>query len=162
MSLLDIVILTVLALGALRGLLRGLIKEAAALTALLMGGWLAFRYHEKAAVLLHDILPPVAARMIAFVLLLILVGLIAHLLGNLLTSLIKLALLGWVNRLGGIAVGCLEGALVLGMFFYAVVAVPFSFPFKETVQKHHFAHQLAKLGGATLDRAKTLRQQTTP
>lgn len=137
MSLLDIAILAVLALGALRGLLRGLIKEAAALTALLLGGWLAFRYHEKAAVLLHGMLPPVAARMVAFIL-----------------------LLGWVNRLGGMVLGCLEGALVLGMFFYAVVAVPFSFPFKETVQKHPFAHPLASFGGSTLDRAKTLRQQS--
>ncbi|ACD94738.1 CvpA family protein [Trichlorobacter lovleyi] len=160
MSLLDIAILAVLALGALRGLLRGLIKEAAALTALLLGGWLAFRYHEKAAVLLHGMLPPVAARMVAFILLLILVGLAAHLLGNLLTGLVRLALLGWVNRLGGMVLGCLEGALVLGMFFYAVVAVPFSFPFKETVQKHPFAHPLASFGGSTLDRAKTLRQQS--
>ncbi len=46
--------------------------------------------------------------------------------------------------------GCLEGALVLGMFFYAVVAVPFSFPFKETVQKHPFAHPLASFGGSLL------------
>lgn len=158
MSLLDISILTVLGLGGLRGLLRGLIKEAAALAALILGGWLAFRFHEKVAVLLHSLVPPVAARMIAFVLLLILVGLAAHLLGNLLTSLIKLALLGWVNRLGGMALGCLEGALALGMLFYAVIAVPFSFPFKETVQKHPIAHTFAQFGGAALDQAKSLRQ----
>lgn len=160
MSLLDISILTVLGLGGLRGLLRGLIKEAAALTALALGGWLAFQFHEKAAIFLYSLVPPVAARMITFVLLLILVGLAAHLLGNMLTSLIRLALLGWVNRLGGMALGCLEGALVLGMFFYAVIAVPFSFPFKETVQKHQIAHMFAQLGGAALDRAKALHQPT--
>jgi len=160
MSLLDISILTVLGLGGLRGLLRGLIKEAAALTALILGGWMAYRFHEKAAVLLHSLVPPVAARMIAFVLLLILVGLAAHLLGNLLTSLIKLALLGWVNRLGGLALGCIEGALVLGMLFYAVIAVPFSFPLKETLQKHHVAQVLAQFGGTALDQAKALRQVT--
>jgi membrane protein required for colicin V production len=160
MSLLDISILTVLALGGLRGLLRGLIKETAGLTALLLGGWLAFRYHEKAAGLLHGMLPPVASRMIAFVALLILVGLIAHLLGNLLTSLVRLALLGWVNRLGGMALGCIEGALVLGMFFYAIGTVPFSFTFKETVTKHHIAFPLAKFGGTVLNQARSLRQQT--
>jgi len=160
MSLLDISILTVLGLGGLRGLLRGLIKEAAALTALILGGWLAYRFHEKAAVLLYSLVPPVAARMIAFMLLLILVGLAAHVLGNLLTSLIKLALLGWVNRLGGLALGCVEGAMVLGMLFYAVIAVPFSFPFKDTLQKHPVAHVLAQFGGAALDQAKALRQVT--
>ena len=159
MSLLDITILTVLALGALRGLLRGLVKEVAALTALLLGGWMAFRFHEQATLLLQGMVPPAAARMIAFVVLLILVGLAAHLLGNLLTSLVKLALLGWVNRLGGMAIGSLEAALVLGMFFYAVLSTPFTFQFKDTVQKHAFALPLAQFGGIAIDRAKTFRHQ---
>lgn len=159
MSLLDITILTVLALGALRGLLRGLVKEVAALTALLLGGWMAFRFHEQAAVLLQGMVPPAAAQMIAFATLLILVGLAAHLLGNLLTSLVKLALLGWVNRLGGMVLGCLEGAVILGMVFYAVISIPFSFQFKETVQKHSYALPLAQFGGTAIDRAKTFRQQ---
>jgi membrane protein required for colicin V production len=161
MSLLDISILTILGLGSLRGLLRGLIKEVAALTAMILGGWMAFRFHEKAAVFFHGVIPPVAAKMLAFVLLLILVGLAAHLLGNILTNLVKLALLGWVNRIVGMALGCLEGALALGMFFYVVVTIPFSFPFKETVQKHQIARTLAQLGGTAIDQAKVLRQ-TTP
>jgi membrane protein required for colicin V production len=160
MNVLDISILTVLALGGLRGLLRGLIKEAAALTALLLGGWLAFRFHEKAALLLQGMVPPPVARMVAFVVLLILVGLVAHLVGNLLTSLVRLALLGWVNRVGGLVLGGVEGALVLGMLFYAVIAVPFAFPFKETVQNHHFAHALAQFGGIALDKAKALNKPT--
>lgn len=158
MSLLDIAILTVLVLGGLRGLLRGLIKELAALTAMLAGGWLAYKYHEQAAALLHGLLPPVAARMAAFVLLLVLVGLAAHLVGNLLTKLVTLALLGWVNRLGGLAVGCLEGTLVLGMFFYAVLSVPFPFGFKTMVQQHQIASELARFGGMTLDRARALQR----
>ena len=160
MSLLDLTILTVLALGAVRGLLRGLIKEAAALTALVLGGWVAFRYHEQAATALNGMVPPVAARMIAFVVMLILVGLLAHLLGNLLTSLVKLALLGWVNRLGGLALGSLEAGLLLGMFFHAVLSVPFTFQFKTLVQTHPIASPLATFGSMALDHAKTVQQQT--
>lgn len=162
MSLLDIAILTVLALGGLRGLLRGLIKEAAALTALLLGGWLAFRFHEQAALLLQSMMPPVASRMIAFVTLLILVGLAAHLLGNLLTRLVSLALLGWVNRVGGLLLGSIEGALILGMVFYAVLSVPFPFPFQESIRQHTFAGQLANLGGTALDHAKSLKFSHEP
>ncbi len=158
MSLLDIAILSILALGGLRGLLRGLIKEAAALTALVLGGWLAFRFHDQAALLLHTLVPPTAARMIAFVTLLILVGLIAHLLSNLLTQLVTLALLGWVNRIGGLLLGGLEGALVLGMVFYALLAAPLTFPFKESIRQHALATQLAQLGGTTLEHAKSLKQ----
>lgn len=159
MSLLDISILTVCALGGLRGVLRGLIKEAAALLALILGGWIAYRFHPQAAHLLAGLLPPTAARMVAFVVLLILVGLAAHLLGNLLTGLMKLALLGWVNRLGGLLLGCVEGGLLLGMLFYAVLAIPLPFAFKTTIQQHPVALQLARYGGMALDRAKTLRQQ---
>lgn len=157
MSLLDISIMTVLALMGLRGLLRGLIKEVAALTALVLGGWLAYRFHSAAAAPLKSLMPAAAAEVAAFVLLLILVGLAAHLLGNLLTGLVKLALLGWVNRLGGIAVGLLEGGLLLGMVFYAIVAIPFPFQLKETVTKHQLAAPLATFGGTMLDRAKALR-----
>jgi len=160
MSLLDITIMAVLALMGLRGLLRGLIKEVAALTALVLGGWLAYRYHAVAATPLKPLLPAAAAEVVAFVLLLILVGLAAHLLGNLLTGLIKLALLGWVNRLGGVAVGLLEGSLLLGMVLYAIIAIPFPFQFKETVKTHPVAAKLATFGGTMLDRAKALRQAT--
>lgn len=160
MSLLDISIMVVLALMGLRGLLRGLIKEVAALTALVLGGWLAYRYHGVAAAPLKTLMPAAAAEVVAFVLLLILVGLAAHLLGNLLTGLVRLALLDWVNRLGGVAVGLLEGSLLLGMVLYAIIAIPFPFQLKETVKTHPVAAKLATFGGTMLDRARALRPPT--
>ncbi len=157
MNLLNISIMIVLALMGLRGLLRGLIKEMAALTALIMGGWLAYRFHSAAAAPLRALMPAAAAQVVAFVLLLILVGLAAHLLGNLLTGLVQLALLGWVNRLGGVAVGILEGALILGMLFYAIATIPVPLQLKEAIKRHTVAAPLAAFGGAVLDRAKALR-----
>lgn len=159
MSLLDISIMTVLALMGLRGLLRGLVKEVAAVAALVLGGWLAYRYHSTLAAPLKALIPAAAAEVTSFVLLLILVGLAAHLLGNLLTGLLKLALLGWVNRLGGCVIGLLEGGLILGMVFYTIVAIPFSFPLQETIKNHQMAAPLASFGGAMLDRAKALSRQ---
>ena len=156
MRLLTIVILAVLALGSLRGLLRGLIKEVASVTAIVLGGWLAYRFHEAAAAPLTALMPLHAARIVAFVGLLLAVGLCAHLIGNLLTGLMKLALLGWVNRIGGLALGFMEGALVLGMVFYAIVSIPFTFPLKEQIRQDRYAAQLAQFGGMALDRAKAL------
>lgn len=156
MSLLTIIMLAVLALGALRGLLRGLIKEVASVTAFVLGGWLAYRFHEAAAVPLTSLMPLHAARVVAFVGLLLSVGLSAHLIGNLLTGLMKLALLGWVNRLGGLALGFVEGALVLGMVLYAIVAVPFDFPLKEQIRQDGNAALLTRFGGMALDQAKAL------
>ncbi|CAH2031839.1 CvpA family protein [Trichlorobacter ammonificans] len=157
MNFLTIAMLAVLTLGGLRGLLRGLITEVASLTALLLGGWLAYRFHEPLAVPLTTLMPYHAARIVSFTGLLLAVGLGAHLVGSLLTGLVKLALLGWVNRLGGLALGVLEGALLLGMMLYAVVAVPLSFPLKEQIRQDRHAALLVRFGGMALDHAKTLR-----
>jgi len=157
MTFLDISIISVFAIFGLRGLFRGLIREAASITAILLGGWLAYRFHEPAAVIFASALPISAARVVAFILLLILVGLAAHLLGNLLEKVVKLALLGWVNRAGGIFLGLLEGGLLLAMIFYAVTAVPLRFQFKESIEKHAIAAQLALYGGVLMDRARSLR-----
>lgn len=162
MTMLDTAMLTILGLGGLRGLLRGLVREAASLTALIAGGWLAFRYYEQAAGLLTGLLPPTAAYMGAFLALLLLTGLTAHLLGTLLTQLMTLALLGWLNRLAGFVVGCLEGALIMGMFFHAVLSTPLPFSLKTTVQAHHGAVKLAGLSGMLLERAKSLQRPPLP
>ena len=161
MNLIDSIVVAVIALGAVRGLLRGLIKEAATLTAFLAGGWLAYRLYEKAALLLDGLIPLPAARILMFAILLIGVGLIAHLLGNLLTGLVNLALLGWVNRLGGMVLGGAEGAVVLGMLMYAVTAIPFEFPLKQQLQSQTHAQMLITLGGGILDRAKSIQKPGT-
>jgi len=102
-------------------------------------------------------MPLHVARVVAFVGLLLAVGVSAHLIGNLLTGLIKLAFLGWVNRLGGLVLGFLEGALLLGMVLYAIVSVPFSFKFKEQIRQNTNAVLLARFGGMALDQAKALK-----
>ncbi len=161
MNLIDSIVIAIVALAAVRGLLRGLIKEAATLTTFVLGSWLAYRLYEKAALLLDGLIPLPAARIIMFAALLIGVGLIAHLVGNLLTGLVNLALLGWVNRLGGLLLGGVEGAVILGMLMYAISAIPFTFPLKQQLQEHPHARMLVTLGASVLDHAKTLKQPAT-
>lgn len=160
MNLLDIIIIALLVVLGLRGLLRGLIKEAAALVALVAGGWLAYRFHGVVAGPLRDIfkLPAVAADITGFVLLLVLVGLAAHFGGNLLTKLVSLALLGWVNRVGGLCLGLAEAALVLGMAFYAVLAIPIPNKAADSIKNHKFANPLSSLGSVVLDKARSMQK----
>ncbi len=58
-------------------------------------------------------LPHGVSTVLAFVLILIIFGIMAWLVGHLLTAVFKLVLLGGLNRLGGSAFGLLEGALLL-------------------------------------------------
>jgi membrane protein required for colicin V production len=60
-------------------------------------------------------LPQGVSNVLAFVLILIVSGILAWLVGHLLTAVFKLVLLGGVNRIGGTAFGLLEGALLLCM-----------------------------------------------
>lgn len=119
MDLFDIIIAVVLLSFSLKGLLRGFVNEAASLAALLLGGWLAYRYYhllaEPIRAALH--IPAHVSAFLAFMLLLLGIGILAHILGNMLTTALSLAMLGTVNRAGGLLVGAAEGALLLCMIF---------------------------------------------
>jgi membrane protein required for colicin V production len=128
---------------------------------MILGGWMAFRFHEKAAVLLSWCDTTGGCRMIAFVTLLILVGLAAHLLGNLLTNLVSLALLGWVNRIGGMVLGCLEGSTWPWHVFLRRCHDTVFLSVQGDGTKTSIARPLAQLGGTAIDQPRVLRQ-TTP
>lgn len=156
MNTLDISIIAVVAIAAVRGLFRGVIKELASIAAILLGGWFAYRYHADVAALLGTAIPSPVSRLLSFLLLMLLAGLASHILGNLVEKVVKLALMGWVNRLGGIMFGAFEGAVLLSMFFYAVTSLPFKLQFKDEVKSHYGASMLAGFGSILLDRAKSM------
>ena len=98
-----------------KGFLKGLIREVCSLLGLVVGGWGAFRFSPSLAVLMKPLLPLPhgVSTALAFVLILLLSGITAWLVGHLLTAAFKLVLLGGVNRFGGSAFGLLEGGLLL-------------------------------------------------
>ncbi len=124
MNLFDIIILAVLILFALKGLVRGLVNETSSLTGLFLGGWLAYRYYPVLAAPIQTVLhlPAHVSAFLAFILLLLVTGIIAHIVGNILTAALKLVMLGSINRLGGILIGAAEGALLLCMLFSTATA----------------------------------------
>jgi len=119
MNLFDIIILAVLILFALKGIVRGFINETASLTGLVLGGWLAYRYYPLLSVPISTTLhiPSHVSAFLAFMLLLLATGIVAHIAGNIITAALKLVMLGGLNRLGGLLVGAGEGVLLLCMFF---------------------------------------------
>ena len=65
--------------------------------------------------LLH--LPAHLSSFLAFILILLLTGICAHIIGNIITAALRLVMLGSLNRLGGVLIGATEGALLLCMVF---------------------------------------------
>jgi len=119
MNLFDIIIFSILCFFAVKGLVRGLVNEASSLAGLLIGGWLAYRFHPLLAAPLKSALhlPTHLSSFLAFIIILLLTGICAHIIGNVVTAALKLVMLGSLNRLGGLLIGVAEGALLLCMVF---------------------------------------------
>ena len=114
-SLIEYLIWSILLLFTVKGFLKGLVREACSLLGLVVGGWAAFRFYPSLAVMMKPLLPLPhdVATVLAFALILITSGIIAWLVGHLLTAAFKLVHLGEINRIIGGVFGLLEGALLL-------------------------------------------------
>ncbi|MFC1967657.1 CvpA family protein [Chloroflexota bacterium] len=119
MNWLDIVIIVLILVPTVMGLKAGLIKTVLTLAGVIIGVILAGRYHGLLAEQLTFISQPNLANIAAFVIILLVVMIIAGILASVLKWITSLMLLGWVNRLGGAALGFIMGALFCG----AVLAI---------------------------------------
>jgi len=116
MSWLDIVILVILAIAAFSGLKVGVIKVLFTIVGIIVGVILAGRFSDDFAGVLTFISDPGWAKIAAFAIILVAVLVISGILAAVLSKLISLVLLGWVNRLVGAVLG-----LVVGAFFCAAI-----------------------------------------
>jgi membrane protein required for colicin V production len=112
MNSVDLIVVFLLAVYALRGYWHGLIRETFGLLALAAGIWAAFRFAADGGVFLQQYLtlPTSVQAGVAFVLIFMLVHAVVNVAGVLVDH---LAALGSINRLGGVAVGAGKGAAVL-------------------------------------------------
>jgi membrane protein required for colicin V production len=152
MNLFDIIIMVVLILFALKGLVRGLVNETSSLTGLILGGWLAYRFYPALSVPIRTTLhlPAHVSAFLAFMLLLLVTGIVAHIAGNILTAALKLVMLGSINRLGGILIGTAEGALLLCMLFSTATAGFMPDALKQKVRTSASANMFALTGDRLL------------
>lgn len=103
MNWLDILILVSLVAAALGGVFTGIIRGATSLAGLLLGIMLAGKYYGTAASWFHFITNENIANVAGFVVILALTIVVAHIIGTILRAAIKMAMLGWLDRLlGGI------------------------------------------------------------
>lgn len=152
MNLFDIIILAVLIFFALKGLVRGLVNEAASLTGLILGGWLAYHYYPALSTPIRTVLhlPVHVSSFLAFMLLLLVTGVVAHIAGNVITAALKLVMLGSLNRLGGILIGTAEGALLLSLLFSTATAAFMPDQLKQKVRSSESANLFAVTGDRIL------------
>lgn len=114
MNWLDIVILVLIVIPAFIGLKVGIIKIVLSLAGVIIGVVLAGRYYIALAGQLTFISQPSLAGIAAFGIILIGVMIIAAITASLVKWVVSAVMLGWVNRLGGAAIGFVLGAVFSG------------------------------------------------
>ena len=117
MSILDIILLICFIPAVIRGISKGFAEQLIALLSIIIGAWIAYHFggtlSEWAAGYLQ--VNEKVLNIICFTLIIIVAVVLLFLVGQLITGVIKLVMLGWLNRLLGLVFALLKAALVLGL-----------------------------------------------
>ncbi|HPC36410.1 MAG TPA: CvpA family protein [Candidatus Marinimicrobia bacterium] len=111
----DLIVAVIIGVCVFLGLRSGLIKSAFKLIGLLLAGLTASRYYYIGGKLIAGLfnLSEGVQAVIGFVIVFIVVFLFFELLASMLRSLLRALKLVWVDRIGGMLFGFLEGAIIM-------------------------------------------------
>lgn len=123
MNLLDIVIITILAYGLIRGIFKGLVREISAIFGVLGGFYAAYTYYPLVADMISPWISDSAiCKIISYLLIFCAVVIVINILAVVIKYLLNIAFMGWVDRICGALFGALKGALVICVLFIALTA----------------------------------------
>ena len=125
MNILDAIILIALIPAIIQGLRKGFISQAISIISIIAGIWASARFANMATKWVSQYITASEQilKLIAFALILIIVFIILGLLGKLLESILKTAMLGWVNKLLGLLFSLLKAGLIIGLIILAFSAL---------------------------------------
>lgn len=117
MGVIDIVIVCLLGVGAILGLMKGFLKQLATLLGLVLGLLAARALYEVAAREVFSRLTDnlTVAQVLAFVAIWLLVPVLFWLVAALVSRLLEVVSLGWLNRLLGAVLGAAKWALLASL-----------------------------------------------
>lgn len=118
MNTVDIIILVCFIPALIEGLSKGFIRQAISILSIVIGVWVAFHFSELLCPYIAGYIPglsPTTLHVVGFALVFLFVAVILSLLGRLASKLIKLVLLGWVDKLLGVVFAFLKTAIIVGI-----------------------------------------------
>lgn len=120
MNAFDFVVLAAVAFGALHGLRNGLLTMVTSLVALIAALYLAsVHYVETAAIIAHQFgTNPTLATVLGYVAVFLVVFIAVQFVGGMIVGVLRMASLGWIDRLAG---GFLGGAIAAAVAGLAVM-----------------------------------------
>ena len=117
MSFIDIVFTALLGYALYNGLKNGLFVEIASFGSLVIGIFVAIKFSHIVRFSIEDLIKinPKYIEIVAFAITFLLVVVGIHLLAKFFTSILSLAYLGWLNKLGGAVFSLLKTVLMLSV-----------------------------------------------
>jgi len=130
-NLADIVILLCFVPAIFGGLIKGFVRQAAGLAALLLGIWAGYHFSELVSAKLCTWIDtsPQWLSIISFAAIFIVVLLLVTLVGRLSEKAIQLVLLGWLDKLLGLVFAIVKTAFILSIIIYILVSLDSLIPF---------------------------------
>ena len=138
MEVIDIIILVLIGIGVIQGLMKGSIKQLAAVVGFVAGLLLARALFGTVAEQLAPALRTsiTVAQILSFILIWVAVPIGCSLVASVLTKALNAVNLGWLNRLTGAMLGALKLMLLVGIGIYVLEYIdPKSEMISETTKK---------------------------
>lgn len=151
MGILDIVLGLLLAYGFYRGLRNGLFVEIASLVALIAGlyGAIHLSYITGDYIKQRVEWDPYYVKIAAFIITFFAIVILVHLLGKLITKIMELTVLGFLNKIAGGIFGAVKYAVVLGaiLIFFEKANESLNLYESESSQESVLYEPVKSLGG---------------
>ena len=121
MNIVDIILLICFVPALVQGLRKGFISQVIAIISIIAGVWVSARFTASASTWLAQYIEgsEQVLKVISFALIFIAVIAVLAILGRLLEGTVKLIMLGWLNRLLGMALSLVKAGLIVGLVIMA-------------------------------------------
>ena len=137
MDFVDIVVLVIIGIFAVRGFFAGLINELFGILGILLGYVISFQFYSLFAGIFQGMVSnKKTAEVLGFVAAFLVVYIIVILLGKLLSKFFKAIKLGWANKTGGFLFGAVKSAVILSIALsFLIQFLPKDADFSKSLKK---------------------------
>ena len=131
MNILDIILLICFVPALVQGFRKGFISQVIAIISIIAGVWLSVQFASPVTAWLAQYIQgsEQVLKVISFALIFIAVITGLTLLGKLIEGTVKLIMLGWLNRLLGVALSFVKAGLIVGLVIMAFCSLNNTFQF---------------------------------
>jgi membrane protein required for colicin V production len=137
MNSLDIAILSISALFFIRGIFRGFVFELVTVVGLILGYIISITYLSLLAGFILSFFPSFPesiVNLVSFFILFVGTNLLLRMVAKVITKTLKIAMLGWLNRLLGGLLGMLKSIIIMSILVFVVDMIPFSSTLLEQIE----------------------------